>query len=800
MGRILKELGTVLIPKEAKINKSYGQVYVNNRVPKKNGKSYITKSRIIGKVVFDNDMFINEAFKDYFPREYASHLASLDNTINSLYKYEKIPNLEIGHYALVSTILKRQGITTLLTKHFGEAATNTLMDKVMVAIKTFAKAEGLDLEFVTKASPYSVLNKIYPQDPFDNWDDCAQFAYDIDTLDKHNKLLEQALTSKSVGAFKADLFKHLNDYIKGSFAKASNKDQLDHPYYFFTLSHYTVAKELTDAELIKKGVSKEEFSAPNFNRVHYVSKEMATLWAVNLKDLYGSNLRKSNFSVNSALPLSSPLPLIYFKPVFNEHTTSIEQCLNFAEQLGIEIDGFILEGNYETSLLDECHDRGIAYVLKPEVDNFIHHHLSKMYGSKLHVAPEHSLKQDGLYGINISDPNLPTARDSYGPFSQMLMYFIDSHNPSISLIYDDLEGAKERAYILKSQRQDDEERRSSQNKAGKIKAIESAYSSAISFKDTPESLAIITQEIQAAGMSTILSNLDISAQDKVNLFGLKVISSLLMQTAYRVAQHSIHSFRATPLSKLVADKKGNSPSIAHEYEVTCLVSLLSSIVINSIRLYASEAHVYDFNRLIRSFAEIKATYLPLKDDFEMEYNCGDDMADFLGVFDLSYTDIKDLAKEALLRRFGEKAFTPLIDFNNQSGDKPQEPPQEVVQEVKIPQEVVQEVKRPRGRPPKYAIIKAEPDLKEEPEVVVPKKMGRPKGSLNKTTIARMAAKNQEQMQEQEQEQASPVKVKRPMGRPKGSLNKKTLERLGLLDKVDPAKEKRSRGRPKKQFR
>ena len=60
-------------------------------------------------------------------------------------------------------------------------------------------------------------------------------------------------------------------------------------------------------------------------------------------------------------------------------------------------------------------------------------------------------------------------------------------------------------------------------------------------------------------------------------------------------------------------------------------------------------------------------------------------------------------------------------------------------------------------------------------VVKKKKGGRPKGSLNKKTIARM-----EQEAKDAAERAArgePPRQKGKRGRPKGSLNKKTIERM-----------------------
>ncbi len=79
---------------------------------------------------------------------------------------------------------------------------------------------------------------------------------------------------------------------------------------------------------------------------------------------------------------------------------------------------------------------------------------------------------------------------------------------------------------------------------------------------------------------------------------------------------------------------------------------------------------------------------------------------------------------------------------------------------KIPVPGVLRPSLPRGRPKKKAEPAGEPATKRKP--------GRPKGSRNKATLARLAA-----------EAAEEPRPKRKPGRPKGSKNKKTLEREAL---------------------
>lgn len=89
-------------------------------------------------------------------------------------------------------------------------------------------------------------------------------------------------------------------------------------------------------------------------------------------------------------------------------------------------------------------------------------------------------------------------------------------------------------------------------------------------------------------------------------------------------------------------------------------------------------------------------------------------------------------------------------------------------------------KRGPGRPRKIPAVAS--GLEEQPK----RKPGRPKGSKNKSTLAREAAGGLE----------SPIPKRKP-GRPKGSKNKKTLEREAAARAQAEAKlVKRGRGRPK----
>ena len=73
----------------------------------------------------------------------------------------------------------------------------------------------------------------------------------------------------------------------------------------------------------------------------------------------------------------------------------------------------------------------------------------------------------------------------------------------------------------------------------------------------------------------------------------------------------------------------------------------------------------------------------------------------------------------------------------------------------------------------------------EPLPVVEKpKMGRPKGSLNKKTIAAMEAKAKAEQEAIARGEPLPVVEKRKPGRPKGSLNKSTIAAMEAKAKAD----------------
>ena len=126
----------------------------------------------------------------------------------------------------------------------------------------------------------------------------------------------------------------------------------------------------------------------------------------------------------------------------------------------------------------------------------------------------------------------------------------------------------------------------------------------------------------------------------------------------------------------------------------------------------------------------------------------------------------------------------LLHIPTNSEEAPQKP---------IEPKVKKKPGRPKGSLNKKTIAAMEAKAKAEQEalargeplpVVEKPKIGRPKGSLNKSTIAAMEAKAKAEQEAIARGEPLPVVEKRKPGRPKGSLNKRTIAAMEAKAKAD----------------
>ena len=153
--------------------------------------------------------------------------------------------------------------------------------------------------------------------------------------------------------------------------------------------------------------------------------------------------------------------------------------------------------------------------------------------------------------------------------------------------------------------------------------------------------------------------------------------------------------------------------------------------------------------------------------------CSDD-SDFFHPSDGYFNFIERLSDDA----------KKLLHIPTKSAETPQKP---------IELKVKKKPGRPKGSLNKKTIAAMEAKAKAEQEalargeplpVVEKRKPGRPKGSLNKKTIAAMEAKAKAEQEALARGEPLPVVEKRKPGRPKGSLNKRTIAAMEAKDKAD----------------
>ena len=228
--------------------------------------------------------------------------------------------------------------------------------------------------------------------------------------------------------------------------------------------------------------------------------------------------------------------------------------------------------------------------------------------------------------------------------------------------------------------------------------------------------------------------------------------------------------------------------------------------------------ITDLNQLsIQNFAK-SAIEFHLSD-----YTKGDadSLLSSLGVNQQERLEIAEMYSKAMLKvKPSQTIRPPFSSFIEHLSDEAKELLHIPTNSEEAPQKPVEpKVKgkpgRPKGSLNKKTIAAMEAKAKAEQEaiargeplpVVEKRKPGRPKGSLNKKTIAAMEAKAKAEQEAIARGEPLPVVEKRKPGRPKGSLNKRTIAAMEAKAKAEqeaiargeplPVVEKPKMGRPK----
>lgn len=234
----------------------------------------------------------------------------------------------------------------------------------------------------------------------------------------------------------------------------------------------------------------------------------------------------------------------------------------------------------------------------------------------------------------------------------------------------------------------------------------------------------------------------------------------------------------------------SDPSI----EARFAVAFVASVLRTELRL-TCEALELDINEMIRKLDGVYLLRLP-NGAYEEIHNLSTKCEKLIKQLGLTMTSFKKFAEEANATRpaFSEVRKMPEVEMPRKPGR-----PKGSKNRATLEREAYEaasglsrntEPKRSRGRP-KGSKNKATLE-REAAQANIPaqpkRKPGRPKGSKNKATLAREAA--------EEVARQAALQPKRKPGRPKGSKNKATLEREAREAEAARAMMKRGPGRPK----
>lgn len=704
MGAILKELGEIPIPSDARVDRSSGQVYVSFKEIAKDGVTKRTRRKLVGKLATQDTMYVNEAFGFYFPELY-KELFNQDPLIER--------NLSAGLYACVRQIASTSGIYKLLQDCFGHQSANVIMDYVLKVID-------------------SGTSDVYTCE--EHWEGSAQFSSGKLSLSAVSNVLNGSMNDNSIDRFRqAWLELNLKDKTNKSFwlsIDGTNNDS--------DLGSQRASEDIGDSEIAGLGLD-----------ISFGTRRVvAQVWGV---DPYRS------------------IPISWFvTKVGTSEIRSFEEIISYVSSLGIKLDGLILDRGYSTpSTLDRIKSLGYDYIIMHKSNTYGHTKMCERYASVLHSNPSLAIRNTGLYGI----------------VDKVNLFKNNTEEDYVALIYDDLKGSDCRTSLINSMyaRKRALEQKIAEGSfcESKLTAKEKLYLSLI--KDESGQVYKIdyseafVKECERCGISSYTIGTYRTPEEVVDMYDLRDVSEKVFDTIKN----------ALGFNCFCANSDAETES-----RVCC--SFIASVIWSLLQQFCREQNFSKPDKFLKGLNQVKLRMFPNCDNNNLVNKYSAEIEKFFSAIGLTHEDLQRMASDLHLVKSGglvsqNRYFVPSVDITRKPPGRPRKHPKVVTENSNNPSEVKVPNKggRPKGSLNKKTIARMEAEAAAG-IVKIKRGRGRPQGSLNKKTIARMEA----------DAAAGIVRVKRGKGRPKGSLNKKTIARMEADAGAGIVKVKRGKGRPK----
>lgn len=392
------------------------------------------------------------------------------------------------------------------------------------------------------------------------------------------------------------------------------------------------------------------------------------------------------------------------------------------EDSGIEIEGVIVDRGFCTDeVVKMIRESGYRYVLMLKSNTHGHREMMKEHAADIRWKAKYCVGDNGLFGIT----------------EKKKLFSAGKEEAYVSLYFDGANGSERSVALIRKIRKAAREIQSRLDE-GKKTSIPNDVKKYLSIEQTKGMNRVVynytawQENMDEKGYHSIACSDGIGASKVNDIYHLRDAS----ETQFMIMK----SMEGFGITRVHSDE-----AVESKFVICFIASILRCEVMN-----ACKACGYDTNRM---FHEIDRIQMLLKSDGR-------------------YYPIRNYTarQKGLLEKFGvnTNCFETIaydVTFRNANTIKSQ------IRTIPVEGE---SKKKKRGRPAKI----------KDNTPNIPKKRGRPKGSLNKKTLKKI-----------ELEKDIPAKEKRGPGRPKGSLNKKTIERMKQEENMTP-KEKRKPGRPK----
>ena len=478
----------------------------------------------------------------------------------------------------------------------------------------------------------------------------------------------------------------------------------------------------------------------------------------NVEDLVDKGHSKSRRNITLisyiyAIDAETGLPITYF--VNNGSmvdSKAFNEVCSFLNSKNLEIEGFIVDKGFCThEVLKELEENKNKYVIMLPKNNYGHESMIKEHSEDIRWKVDQCISENGIFGMS----ERKKLFKNYNIHSYINTYFDGSNatNRAISLINKVFTAA---------------EKIKEQIKRGETVQISEEMSKYISIEGEGSERKIVynhelwQSDVDGKGYYSIASSEDFGAKKTYELYKLRAAS----EVQYMI----LKSMEGQGISRT------QSAQGIHSKMCICFItSILRNII-----MQACKKLKLDTSRMLVEVNRVKLQ-LRNEDTYFFVRNLSKRQESIFKELGIEIKDFDTIAKDVTSRKFNAinsqiHVLPSTIETNKAKRGRPKTTTPKEKQDKKIG--------RPKGSLNKKTLERLEKE-KANPELKKPKrKPGRPKGSLGAKTLERKA-------------QLEAEKPKRKPGRPKGSLSKKTLQKLEEEKKKKLIeKEKRKPGRPK----